>query len=205
MSVGITVDSYIVYFERLKDEARAGRSVRSTVDRAFQGAFRTVLAADLVSLIAALTLYLLSVGDRSGASRSSSGLATLLDIFTTFFFTRPLVIWLGRNRKVTEARFIGIARGLAMSSGAGVMTTVTAPPEPGLAATKRPNAFVRLYRGETSFDFVGRRKVWYVAFGAHHRRRARVAHDPGVQPRDRLQGRDVMGDPGERLVRQHRH
>jgi preprotein translocase subunit SecD len=56
VSVGITVDSYIVYFERLKDEARAGRSVRSTVDRAFQGAFRTVLAADLVSLIAALTL-----------------------------------------------------------------------------------------------------------------------------------------------------
>ena len=44
------------------------------------------------------------------------GLATLLDIFTTFFFTRPLVIWLGRNRKVTEARFIGIARGLAMST-----------------------------------------------------------------------------------------
>ena len=65
VSVGITVDSYIVYFERLKDEARAGRSVRSTVDRAFQGAFRTVLAADLVSLLAALTLYLLSVGDRA--------------------------------------------------------------------------------------------------------------------------------------------
>jgi len=115
VSVGITVDSYIVYFERLKDEARAGRSVRSTVDRAFQGAFRTVLAADLVSLIAALTLYLLSVGSVRGFA-FFLGLATLLDIFTTFFFTRPLVIWLGRNRKVTDARFIGIARGLAMTS-----------------------------------------------------------------------------------------
>jgi preprotein translocase subunit SecD len=117
VSVGITVDSYIVYFERLKDEARAGRSVRSTVDRAFQGAFRTVLAADLVSLIAALTLYLLSVGSVRGFA-FFLGLATLLDVFTTFFFTRPLVIWLGRNRKVTDARFIGIARGLAMSSEA---------------------------------------------------------------------------------------
>jgi preprotein translocase subunit SecD len=113
VSVGITVDSYIVYFERLKDEARAGRSVRSTVDRAFQGAFRTVLAADLVSLIAALTLYLLSVGSVRGFA-FFLGLATLLDIFTTFFFTKPLVIWLGRNRKVTEARIMGVARGLAM-------------------------------------------------------------------------------------------
>jgi preprotein translocase subunit SecD len=115
VSVGITVDSYIVYFERLKDEARAGRSVRSTVDRAFQGAFRTVLAADLVSLIAALTLYLLSVGDVRGFA-FFLGLATLLDIFTTFFFTRPLVIWLGRNRKVTEAKVIGVARGLAIQT-----------------------------------------------------------------------------------------
>ena len=115
VSVGITVDSYIVYFERLKDEARAGRSVRSTVDRAFQGAFRTVLAADLVSLIAALTLYLLSVGSVRGFA-FFLGLATLLDIFTTFFFTRPLVIWLGRSRKITEAPVLGIARGLAVTS-----------------------------------------------------------------------------------------
>jgi len=115
VSVGITVDSYIVYFERLKDEARAGRSIRSTVDRAFQGAFRTVLAADLVSLIAALTLYLFSVSSVRGFA-FFLGIATLLDVFTTFFFTRPLVIWLGRNKKVTEARFIGVARGLAINT-----------------------------------------------------------------------------------------
>ena len=117
VSVGITVDSYIVYFERLKDEARAGRSVRSTVDRAFQGAFRTVLAADLVSLIAALTLYLLSVGSVRGFA-FFLGLATLLDIFTTFFFTKPLVIWLGRNKRVTEAKYMGVARGLAVHAEA---------------------------------------------------------------------------------------
>ena len=112
VSIGITVDSYIVYFERLKDEARAGRSVRTSVDRSFQGAFRTVLAADLVSLAAAVVLYLLSVGTVKGFA-FFLGLSTLLDIFMTLSFTRPLVILLGRSRAVTEARIIGIARGLA--------------------------------------------------------------------------------------------
>ena len=116
VSVGITVDSYIVYFERLKDEARAGRSVRTSVDRSFQGAFRTVLAADLVSLAAAVVLYLLSVGTVKGFA-FFLGLSTLLDIFMTLAFTRPLVILLGRSRAVTEARIIGIARGLATERG----------------------------------------------------------------------------------------
>ena len=116
VSVGITVDSYIVYFERLKDEARAGRSIRTSVDRSFQGAFRTVLAADTVSLAAAVVLYLFSQGAVQGFA-FFLGLSTLLDVITTFFFTRPLVIVLGRSRAVTEARIIGIARGLAADSG----------------------------------------------------------------------------------------
>ena len=62
VSVGITVDSYIVYFERLKDEARSGRTVRTSVDRGFKSAFRTVLAADVVSLLGAVVLYEFSVG-----------------------------------------------------------------------------------------------------------------------------------------------
>ena len=115
VSVGITVDSYIVYFERLKDEARSGRSVRTSVDRSFQGAFRTVLAADLVSLAAAVVLYLLAVGTVRGFA-FFLGLSTLLDVFTTFFFTRPLVILLGRSTRITEARVIGVARGLALGS-----------------------------------------------------------------------------------------
>jgi preprotein translocase subunit SecD len=115
VSVGITVDSYIVYFERLKDEARAGRSVRTSVDRSFQGAFRTVLAADTVSLAAAVVLYIFSQGAVQGFA-FFLGLSTLLDVFTTFFFTRPLVIMLGRSRAVTDARIIGIARGLAVES-----------------------------------------------------------------------------------------
>jgi preprotein translocase subunit SecD len=117
VSIGITVDSYIVYFERLKDEVRSGRSVRTSVDRSFRGAFRTVLAADLVSLAAAVVLYLLAVGTVRGFA-FFLGLATLLDIATTYFFTRPLVIMLGRNARVTGARIIGVARGLAVQSGA---------------------------------------------------------------------------------------
>ncbi|HUI05276.1 MAG TPA: protein translocase subunit SecD [Acidimicrobiales bacterium] len=115
VSVGITVDSYIVYFERLKDEARAGRSVRTSVDRSFRGAFRTVLAADLVSLVAAVVLYLFAVGDVRGFA-FFLGLSTLLDLLTTFFYTRPLVIMLGRSAWITEARVFGVARGLAIGS-----------------------------------------------------------------------------------------
>jgi preprotein translocase subunit SecD len=116
VSVGITVDSYIVYFERLKDEVRSGRSVRTSVDKSFQGAFRTVLAADLVSFAAALVLWVLAAGTVKGFA-FFLGLSTLLDVFTTYFFTRPLVIMLGRNAKITGARVIGIARGLAIDSG----------------------------------------------------------------------------------------
>jgi preprotein translocase subunit SecD len=118
VSIGITVDSYIVYFERLKDETRAGRTVRTSVDRGFKSAFRTVLAADFVSLLAAVLLYLLAVGEVKGFA-FFLGLSTILDVFITYFFTRPLVILLGRSERLTEARGIGIARGLAVDSGVG--------------------------------------------------------------------------------------
>jgi preprotein translocase subunit SecD len=96
VSIGITVDSYIVYFERLKDEARAGRTVRTSVDRGFRSAWRTVLAADTVSLLAAVLLYLIAVGDVRGFA-FFLGLSTLMDVFITWYFTRPLVVLLGRR------------------------------------------------------------------------------------------------------------
>ncbi len=96
VSIGITVDSYIVYFERLKDEARAGRSVRTSVDRGFRSAWRTVLAADSVSLLAAVLLYIIAVGDVRGFA-FFLGLSTLMDVFITWYFTRPLVVLLGRR------------------------------------------------------------------------------------------------------------
>lgn len=110
VSIGITVDSYIVYFERLKDEARAGRSVRSSVDRGFRSAWRTVLAADTVSLLAAVLLYIIAVGDVKGFA-FFLGLSTLMDVAITWYFTRPLVILLGRRGSASSSK-LSMAAGL---------------------------------------------------------------------------------------------
>jgi preprotein translocase subunit SecD len=114
VSIGITVDSFIVYFERLKDETRAGRSLRVSVDRGFHSAWRTVLAADTVSLLAALLLYWLAAGAVRGFA-FFLGLSTLLDILVTWFFTRPFIILLGRRSSGRQGAF-SIAAGV----GAGV-------------------------------------------------------------------------------------
>ncbi len=117
VSIGITVDSYIVYFERLKDEARSGRTVRSSVDRGFASAFRTVLAADAVSLLGAVILYLFSIGPVQGFALFL-GISTLLDVFVTYFFTRPFVILLGRSRSGADVRGMSVASGLGVPAGA---------------------------------------------------------------------------------------
>jgi len=118
VSVGVTVDSYVVYFERLKDEIRAGKTIRSSVDRGFARAYRTILAADTASLIGAALLYFLTVGSVRGFA-FFLGLSTLLDMIIAYTFTRPMVILLGRNRLFTEARWLGVARGLAAPAPAG--------------------------------------------------------------------------------------
>ena len=115
VSIGVTVDSYIVFFERLKDDLRDGRSIRASIDRSFKKAFRTVVAADLVSFIGALLLYLLSIGPVRGFA-FFLGLSTLFDVITSYTFTRPLVMLLGRNEKLVKAPRLGVARGLALAS-----------------------------------------------------------------------------------------
>ena len=127
VSVGVTVDSYVVYFERLKDEIRAGRTIRSSVDRGFSRAYRTILAADAVSFIGAVVLYLLSVGSVRGFAFFLA-LSTLLDVIVAYMFTRPMVVLLGRNRTFTEAKWLGVARGLAApAETAGAAGAVPAP------------------------------------------------------------------------------
>jgi preprotein translocase subunit SecD len=116
VSIGITVDSYIVFFERLKDEVRAGRTVRQSVERSFSRAFRTVLTADLVSFLAALILYLFTVGDVRGFA-FTLGLSTALDVFVAWFFIRPAVILIGRRRSLVDNPVFGIARGLGGRGG----------------------------------------------------------------------------------------
>ncbi|MFZ6002786.1 MAG: protein translocase subunit SecD [Actinomycetota bacterium] len=111
VSVGVTVDSYVVYFERLKDELRAGRTLRSSTERSFNRAFRTILAADISSFIGASLLFLLTVGPVRGFA-FFLGLSTILDVVVAWFFTRPVVGVLSRNRLFTDARWFGVARGL---------------------------------------------------------------------------------------------
>jgi preprotein translocase subunit SecD len=118
VSVGVTVDSYIVYFERLKDEIRAGRSVRSSVDRGFNRAWRTIVSADAVSFIGAALLWLLTVDQVRGFA-FFLGLSTLLDLLVAYTFTRAMVVLLGRNRTFTQARVLGVARGLAVTPAGG--------------------------------------------------------------------------------------
>jgi preprotein translocase subunit SecD len=111
VSIGITVDSYIVYFERLKDESRSGRTVRTSVERGFKSAWGTVWAADFVSLLAAVVLYLVAVGDVKGFA-FFLGLSTILDMAITWFYTRPLVILLGQSHRSEGGGRFGIARAL---------------------------------------------------------------------------------------------
>jgi preprotein translocase subunit SecD len=96
VAIGITADSFIVYFERIRDEIRDGRTLKAAVDTGWIRARRTILAADFVSILAAIVLYLLSVGSVRGFA-FTLGLTTLIDIAVAFLFTRPLVSVLARN------------------------------------------------------------------------------------------------------------
>src|SRR5262249_16944301 len=110
-SVGVTVDSYVVYYERLKDEVRQGATVRSSVDRAFTRAFRTILAADLVSLLGAVVLYLLAIGSVRGFALYL-GISTALDIAVAYFFMPPLVAIMARTPSLVRMPGVGMAAGL---------------------------------------------------------------------------------------------
>lgn len=90
VSIGITADSFIVYFERVRDEIREGRSLRSAVETGWQRARRTILVADFVSIIAAVLLYFFAVGGVRGFA-FTLGLTTLIDLAVVFWFTKPLM------------------------------------------------------------------------------------------------------------------
>ncbi|MBW8486535.1 protein translocase subunit SecD [Actinomadura parmotrematis] len=96
VSIGITADSFIVYFERLRDEIRAGRKLRPSVEVAWKRARRTILVADAVTFIASAVLFFLAVGGVKGFA-FAMGLTTLIDIVVVFFFTKPLVALLART------------------------------------------------------------------------------------------------------------
>ena len=97
VAIGITADSFIVYFERIRDEMREGRPFRVAVESAWGRARRTIVVADLVSGISAVVLYIVSVGSVRGFA-FTLGLTTLIDLVIIFFFTKPLVSLLASRK-----------------------------------------------------------------------------------------------------------
>ena len=110
VSIGITADSFIVYFERVRDEVREGRSLRSAVETGWVRARRTILVADFVSIIAAALLYLFAVGGVRGFA-FTLGLVTFIDLLVVFFFTKPMMSLIGRSKFFNSGSAItGISR-----------------------------------------------------------------------------------------------
>ncbi len=132
VAVGITADSFVIFFERVRDEAREGRSIRNAVETGWAKARRTIVVADLVTLLSAVVLFILSIGAFRGFA-FTLGLTTLVDLAMIFFFTKPMVSLLaqtkffgtGRKGSGFEAEHLGIAatrrpkpRGLATAQEA---------------------------------------------------------------------------------------
>ncbi len=109
VGVGITADSFIVYFERIRDEMRDGRSMRVAVETGWAKARNTCLAADAVSLLAAVVLYIFAIGVVRGFA-FMLGISTIIDVIVFFFFTKPMVTWLARFRFFNSgSRFSGLS------------------------------------------------------------------------------------------------
>ncbi|MFB6817091.1 protein translocase subunit SecD [Streptomyces sp. NPDC056347] len=97
VAIGITADSFIVYFERIRDEIREGRTLRPAVERAWPRARRTILVSDFVSFLAAAVLFVVTVGKVQGFA-FTLGLTTLLDVVVVFFFTKPVMTIMARRK-----------------------------------------------------------------------------------------------------------
>ena len=117
VSIGVTVDSYVVFFEKLKDELKTGRTLKNSAERGFKSAWRTILAADIVSLIGAFTLWYLTVGSVRGFA-FFLGLSTLCDIVIAWFFTRPTMLMIARTKRFQRGRLFGIDNTVNATGGA---------------------------------------------------------------------------------------
>jgi preprotein translocase subunit SecD len=109
VSLGVAADSFVIYFERLKDEIRDGRSPRSAVSRAWLRARRTIISANAITLMAAVVLYIVSVGMVKGFA-FALGLATILDLVVVFLFRHPIMSMLARTKAFLSPRVSGLGR-----------------------------------------------------------------------------------------------
>ncbi|MCR2052238.1 protein translocase subunit SecD [Actinomyces bowdenii] len=101
VAIGITVDSFIIYFERIRDEVRHGRSLRAAIDEGWTHARRTIIVSDIVNIVAAVVLYFLAVGGVQGFA-FTLGVTTVVDLAVVVLFTHPFMDWLQRFRFYSE-------------------------------------------------------------------------------------------------------
>ncbi|HEX2426192.1 MAG TPA: protein translocase subunit SecD [Actinomycetota bacterium] len=120
ISLGVTADSYIVFFERLKDEVRHGKTPRAAVQPAFKRAYKTIVAADVITGLAAVVLYLTAISSVRGFALTL-GVATLLDLFVVYFFKRPTVFLIARNERLVNMHGFGLTSGVAAEPLPGEM------------------------------------------------------------------------------------
>jgi preprotein translocase subunit SecD len=120
ISLGVTADSYIVFFERLKDEVRHGKTPRAAVQPAFKRAYKTIVAADVITGLAAIVLYLTAISSVRGFALTL-GVATLLDLFVVYFFKRPTVFLIARNERLVNMHGFGLTSGVAAEPLPGEM------------------------------------------------------------------------------------
>jgi preprotein translocase subunit SecD len=109
VSIGVTVDSYVVFFEKLKDDVQAGRTMRNSAARGFDSAWRAIVVADTASLIGAGVLWWLTVGSVRGFA-FFLGLSTLIDMIVSYFFTRPSVLLIARTKLFNNGKVLGVRR-----------------------------------------------------------------------------------------------
>jgi len=148
VAIGITADSFVVLFERIRDEVREGRSVRMAVETGWLRARRTIIASDVVSLLASFFLYVFSIGNVRGFA-FALGLTTIVDLVVVFLFTKPLLTLLVRTRFFGQGHPLsGLDPSRLGRSGAASAR--------GLVGLGN-----RLYRGEKSYPIVGNSRRWY--------------------------------------------
>lgn len=138
VAIGITADSFVVYFERIRDEIRDGKSLRAAADAGWVRARRTLLAADFVSLLAAIVLYFISVGNVRGFA-FALGLTTVMDVVVAFWFTRPMVSLLSRWSWMQKGSML---TGLSLER-LGVESLTGTKREKGSTARPRPKPKVK--------------------------------------------------------------
>jgi preprotein translocase subunit SecD len=118
VSIGVTVDSYVVFFERLKDNVQAGKSLKSSTTKGFADAWRTIVAADTVSLLAAAILYWRTVGSVRGFA-FYLGLSTLIDLLVAYFFTRHAVALFAQSKLLGGKKVLGVTTGSSLATAGG--------------------------------------------------------------------------------------